>query len=497
MIALLLIIAAMIASLALGIYTSGYLTPSLPPELAYSEPYCLTEEALDSLLDGPVVFTCGYLDDPSNEHEWVLAAEDAQIDRVFIHDEKQLMKRAECDGVTYYSWLCHPPDYGSLWKNTLWKLNDADPNREIKDGDRFSVYIRKDADHEGYWLCEDETRQPPGSTSPTPYVTGDEVTRDDIIEDSTTVNGIIVTWFRSGTAYLADIEPGEPEGVRTLIGEAEFRGVTYDVYENLLIAFAPDNDQFYYFVPKGSFDGNGNVVGEKIDYQVFAITSTKDVVAGFRKSLKLGTFNPLIQKAAANPWWEAYLPESKPVIYLYPVQDVLVDITILPKEGEVTVSDPFYNKYTGWKHIVSHPDGSLLYNNRSYLSLYYETEVAGYTIPEEGFIIAKDELASFLTNAVTAYGLRKTETQEFIDYWMPRFEKEVAAPFVFVTFIPQEEIDRVVPLSVIPQPDTSIRIRPYFRPESEKRTVVPQSFPPHPPDRRGFTLVEWGGILDE
>ena len=127
MIALLLIIAAMIASLALGIYTSGYLTPSLPPELAYSEPYCLTEEALDSLLDGPVVFTCGYLDDPSNEHEWVLAAEDAQIDRVFIHDEKQLMKRAECDGVTYYSWLCHPPDYGSLWKNTLWKLNDADP----------------------------------------------------------------------------------------------------------------------------------------------------------------------------------------------------------------------------------------------------------------------------------------------------------------------------------------------------------------------------------
>ena len=102
-----------------------------------------------------------------------------------------------------------------------------------------------------------------------------------------------------------------------------------------------------------------------------------------------------------------------------------------------------------------------------------------------------------MTNAVTAYGLRKTETQEFIDYWMPRFEKEVAAPFVFVTFIPQEEIDRVVPLSVIPQPDTSIRIRPYFRPESEKRTVVPQSFPPHPPDRRGFTLVEWGGILDE
>ncbi|MCR4263741.1 MAG: hypothetical protein NUV98_03435 [Candidatus Roizmanbacteria bacterium] len=504
MLALLLIIAAIIGSLALGIVTSGYLTPSFPPELAIpEEPSCLSEEALDSLLAGPVVFTCGYLDDPASEYEWILAAENAQIDRIFIHDEKQLVKRADCDGTAYYSWLCHPPDYGSLWKNTLWKLNDPDPNREIKDGDTFSVYVRKDADHEGYWICEDDTRRPPGlfpspdfSGSPTPVTSEDEIGRDDIIVDSTTVNGIIVTLFRSGSAFLADIEPLEPEGERRFLIETEYKGVTYDVYENLLVAFAPDSDKYYYFVPKGSFDSSGTMVGEKVDYHVFAITSTKDVAAGFRKSLKLGTFNPIIQKASANPWWAAYLPESKPVIYLYPEQDMLVDISVLPKDGEVTVSDPFYNKYTGWNRIVARPDGSLIYDSQPYRFLYYETEVAGYTIPEEGFVIPTDELEPFLTGAVKTYGLNETETHEFIDYWVPRFKNDVSTPYMFVTFIQQEEIDRVVPLSIVPKPDTAIRIRPYFRPESEHRMVVPQSLPDTPPVRHGFTLVEWGGILD-
>jgi hypothetical protein len=48
------------------------------------------------------------------------------------------------------------------------------------------------------------------------------------------------------------------------------------------------------------------------------------------------------------------------------------------------------------------------------------------------------------------------------------------------------------------KPDTQIRIRPYFKPlsaeEADSIKISPQKLP-LPPKRKGFTLVEWGGIL--
>jgi len=46
------------------------------------------------------------------------------------------------------------------------------------------------------------------------------------------------------------------------------------------------------------------------------------------------------------------------------------------------------------------------------------------------------------------------------------------------------------------EPDTSIRVRAYFRPLERPIDVKTQKLK-DPPERTGFTLVEWGGLYKE
>ena len=65
-------------------------------------------------------------------------------------------------------------------------------------------------------------------------------------------------------------------------------------------------------------------------------------------------------------------------------------------------------------------------------------------------------------------------------------------PYFFVTFIPQEENNRLAPLTIDPTPDTVIRVLMYFKPLDTAVRVPPLDIVT--PERTGFVVVEWGGL---
>lgn len=187
-----------------------------------------------------------------------------------------------------------------------------------------------------------------------------------------------------------------------------------------------------------------------------------------------------------------YLPMGecgKPVIYLYPESTQKVDVKIDVKGG-MSYSDPTYNE--GWS-VVATPSSQLtnLSDNKIYPYLFWEGRGGMYQSPQEGFVVARANVHSFLVEKLTAYGLNEKEIADFVEFWEPRMQ---AAPFYFVGFHGTQVMNAIAPLTVTPQPDSVFRILMDYKPlEKEIRAKEPRM--PRPFKREGFTLVEWGGVI--
>ncbi|MBM3283023.1 hypothetical protein FJY90_02105 [Candidatus Gottesmanbacteria bacterium] len=209
--------------------------------------------------------------------------------------------------------------------------------------------------------------------------------------------------------------------------------------------------------------------------------------------LGVGWHNPALQlgqiKFITVSDWTWATPECKPAIYLYPQNPTELSVKVKP-EGRITVSDPEHGE-DGWK-VIAYPDGSLTRSDLVggptsmdsiiYPYLYYETELTKVKVPQEGWIVAKEELPGFFGSILPELGLNKKEMQDFLDYWVPKLEeyldpipphRESALPtpgvssglnktFLFVGLIDREELDRIEPIEFSTTPDTFIRVRFYF-----------------------------------
>lgn len=177
---------------------------------------------------------------------------------------------------------------------------------------------------------------------------------------------------------------------------------------------------------------------------------------------------------------------AKPVIYLYPTQETEVEVN-LALEGALTASYPDYRE--GW-HMVASPDGTLTDpdTGREYYCLFWEgTSRAEYDL-SRGFVVPGAETAAFLEDTLDTLGLNQREADEFIIYWLPRMEEN---PYNLITFQTRAYTDTAV-LEVDPRPDTVIRVFMAWKGLEEPVAVEAQPLEPAP-ERRGFTLVEWGG----
>ncbi|MBU2566741.1 hypothetical protein KKG46_04240, partial [Patescibacteria group bacterium] len=193
--------------------------------------------------------------------------------------------------------------------------------------------------------------------------------------------------------------------------------------------------------------------------------------------------------------WVRYVESSvqpqgecgKPVIYLYPEQNAKVHVQ-LPDFINVTVSDPIYPQ-GGW-NVLAHPNGQLDYSDgNTYGSLFWEGIGVNYQTPATGFVVKNGEVESFLDKTLTEYGLNTTEKTEFMDFWVPLMTD---SPYYRISFL-VEDWNQAAPLFVSPKPDTYIRI--FMDWEKLDAPMDIQAPTINPPERQGFTLVEWGGSL--
>ena len=181
---------------------------------------------------------------------------------------------------------------------------------------------------------------------------------------------------------------------------------------------------------------------------------------------------------------EEMVAEEKPVIYLYPETETRVTVK-LDLSGELTCTYPDYDG--GWT-VTAAPDGTLTdEHGRTYNYLYWEGEVANGFDFSKGFCVAGSDTAAFLEDALDRLGLTRREANEFLVYWLPRMQDN---PYNLIAF-QQEAYTESAKLTVSPQPDSVLRVFMAWKPLARPVDVPAQTLPGF--ERRGFTLVEWGG----
>jgi len=179
---------------------------------------------------------------------------------------------------------------------------------------------------------------------------------------------------------------------------------------------------------------------------------------------------------------------AKPVIYLYPEKEQEIEVK-LDLEGEFTFTYPEYNN--GWK-VTAKPDGTVISDGEEYSYLFWEGDMSNFKPDfKEGFVVKGSDSAEFLRNTLSKMGLTPKEYNEFIVYWAPILQENEYNKIYFA----KEEYERSARLTITPEPDSVLRVYMVYE-EADGNEVLPEQ-EIIPFERKGFTVVEWGGHLVE
>jgi hypothetical protein len=190
-----------------------------------------------------------------------------------------------------------------------------------------------------------------------------------------------------------------------------------------------------------------------------------------------------------NPFYAMTSGCGKPVVYLYPAREMIVDVFV---GANVKISEPEY--MGGWRGVVAKPNGELSYNGKQYDSLYWEGTGDGLYpgVRGVGTVVPQKEAAATIKRQLWEQGLNSKEIADFMEFWG---EKVPKTPYVKLTWLTKEQIDVLAPLLVYPRPDTVIRV--FLDMQGLQKPVKVESRVLKPTERKGFTVVEWGGLIRE
>lgn len=180
---------------------------------------------------------------------------------------------------------------------------------------------------------------------------------------------------------------------------------------------------------------------------------------------------------------------EKPVIYLYPTEEQVVEVKMEYK-GEFTCTYPEYED--GWQ-VIAKPDGNLINckDNREYSYLYWEGNSKINWDFSKGFVVKSEDTREFLQEKLEYMGLTPREYNEFIVYWLPILEDN---KFNLIHFA-GEEYDEYARLQITPKPDSILRVMMVYKPLDYPIDIEEQQLQKF--ERKGFTVVEWGGSKAE
>ena len=180
---------------------------------------------------------------------------------------------------------------------------------------------------------------------------------------------------------------------------------------------------------------------------------------------------------------------KKPVIYLYPETQTEVNVR-LELNGKVTYSYPEYNNALGWT-VTAEPDGQLTdKDGNKYPYLFWEGDIRIKPDLSKGFCVKGEDTETFLKDALRQLGLNDAEAADFIAYWCPEMQQNKYNVITFQTAAYED----VSGLKVSPKPDTVIRVNMLWYATDKPVDIAPQELDAiNSVNRKGFTVVEWGG----
>ena len=177
---------------------------------------------------------------------------------------------------------------------------------------------------------------------------------------------------------------------------------------------------------------------------------------------------------------------AKPIIYFYPevATECSAKVTL---NGKLTCTYPEHGE-NGWEKFTAHPDGTLVFpDGKEYYALYWEGDQKAQWDFSAGFCVRGEDTAAFLEWALAEQGMTPREANEFIIYWLPLMKEN---PYNVISFQTTAYTDGAK-LEITPTPDCLLRVFMAYYPSDSAVEIEPQVFEQF--ERRGFTVVEWGG----
>ena len=208
---------------------------------------------------------------------------------------------------------------------------------------------------------------------------------------------------------------------------------------------------------------------------------------------------------------------GKPVLYLYPEKPTNVTVSFA-KPMQLTRTIPSYS--SDW-FVSANPDGTLtdlkseqtdcsIYDipvhgseyaksaceSNQYPYLYWAGNRVGVTYPFNphiGWIVSSMEMETFLSATLERIGFTYREKEDFLSYWVPVM-REKNAPWYHVRFLQTSDMNMFIPMNIDPAPDRYYRFFLDWMPLRAPPAIpiAPQQLDPI--IRKGFTVVEWGGL---
>ena len=198
-----------------------------------------------------------------------------------------------------------------------------------------------------------------------------------------------------------------------------------------------------------------------------------------------GTIVPIRNRNTTRFPWHITYPE-KPVIYLYPKETMDISVQLNIKYSKFTTIYPKFNEKNTW-NIRARPNGDILINDKTYPYLFWEAESYAPFDTNEGFMVTEENAEKFLEEKLEILGLNEKEKTDFITYWLPVLLKNKLS---LCSFQSKQFFDSFE-LNVTPKPDSLIRVFLIIKKLDTPINIKEQKLVSN--ERKGFTVVEWGG----
>lgn len=425
---------------------------------------------------------------------------------------------------------------------TSWGTGEGYSGKEKKDLETRKKYLNKTT----YVYAPDST----GLTYT--YVLSTEKDINEYLSNAAAEEGKMIYYKKQVALYNEKKLATYPEypktapfpGLRLTKASAGLATDFYTTYESAFPGACGGNQSTY--IVDGLIDSDFTAISSSSLYPLFTLKDTSDALYDLSYNTKTGqgeeSFKS-VNEGISMPTRETYVAKhpllffkdawgrwtvigefdlklmggcGKPVVYLYPEKQTTVHISF----GTPVILNTNIPTYqNGWL-VSASPDGTLTdlqpqytdcskidgtqfgseyainaCKSNSYPYIYWTGKSVENAYPKEtgGWIVSKDAIYTLMQEKLKEIGLTAKESDDMTSYWVPKM-MEKNMPYYRISFLQTGDMNNFIPMNVSPRPDSIVRVFLDWKPLASKPSVAlaPQKL--ERMQRKGFTLVEWGGL---